>query len=376
MSLYKKRLKLVRGKGVYVWDENGNKYLDAIAGIGVAILGHSNEELAIAINEQMKKLVVAGPMFHHEEKDEALEELSKFLSFEYAYFGNSGTEAVEAALKFARLYTGKKEIIAMTKAFHGRTFGSLSATWKKKYRGGFEPLVPGFKHIPFNNIEVAKEAITKETAAVIVEPIQGEGGINVIDKDYLEKVNKLCKEKDILLIFDEVQTGFGRTGEFFAYQHFGIEPDIMTLAKTLGGGFPIGAMVAKKEVADLMVPGTHASTFGGSPLACASAIAVIKTIKEKKLLEKVRKNGKYLREKLEKLKKKYDFIKRVKGMGLMLAVELEMDGKEFYKKCLEKKLLLNCTHGNVIRIMPALTVKKKEIDEAVEIMDECFSSLI
>ncbi len=375
----KEDLVFVRGKGSYLWDLNGEKYLDFFPGWAVSGLGHCYPEIVKAIKKQASTLIHIPNNYYHPWQAICAKEIVDISFDGKVFFCNSGAEANEAAIKLSRLYgksKGRYKIISMENSFHGRTLATVTLTGQKKYNEPFKPLPEGFDYVPFNDFDALRKKVDNKTVAIFLELIQGEGGINVIDKDYLEKVNILCKEKDILLVFDEVQTGFGRTGEFFAYQHFGIVPDIMTLAKTLGGGFPIGAMIAKKEVADLMVPGTHASTFGGSPLACASAIAVIKTIKEKKLLEKVRKNGKYLREKLEKLKEKYNFIKKVKGMGLMLAVELEMDGKEFYKKCLEKKLLLNCTHGNVIRIMPALTVKKKEIDEAVEIMDECFSSLI
>ncbi len=355
MNLYKKRLKLVRGKGVYVWDENGNKYLDAIAGIGVAILGHSNEELAIAINEQMKKLVVAGPMFHHEEKDEALEELSKFLSFEYAYFGNSGTEAVEAALKFARLYTGKKEIIAMTKAFHGRTFGSLSATWKKKYRGGFEPLVPGFKHIPFNNIEVAKEAITKETAAVIVEPIQGEGGIIPAKEEFIKTLRDLTQDNEALLIVDEVQSAF-RSGKFLAIEHYKIQPDIVTMGKGLANGIPIGLTLTNFDIPR----GKHGSTFGGNPLACKAMATTLKILRREKLIEKAKEKDIII---------EGDKVIMTRGKGLMLGVLLKENTGKYVEKLQERELLVNTAGNRVIRLLPPLIITKEQmlwIKETIE----------
>jgi len=355
MSLYKKRLKLVRGKGVYVWDENGNKYLDAIAGIGVAILGHSNEELASAINEQMKKLVVAGPMFHHEEKDEALEELSKFLSFEYAYFGNSGTEAVEAALKFARLYTGKKEIIAMTKAFHGRTFGSLSATWKKKYRGGFEPLVPGFKHIPFNNIEVAKEAITKETAAVIVEPIQGEGGIIPAKEEFIKTLRDLTQDNEALLIVDEVQSAF-RSGKFLAIEHYKIQPDIVTMGKGLANGIPIGLTLTNFDIPR----GKHGSTFGGNPLACKAMATTLKILRREKLIEKAKEKDIII---------EGDKVIMTRGKGLMLGVLLKENAGKYVEKLQERGLLVNTAGNRVIRLLPPLIITKEQmlwIKETIE----------
>jgi len=347
MSLYKKRLKLVRGKGVYVWDENGNKYLDAIAGIGVAILGHSNEELASAINEQMKKLVVAGPMFHHEEKDEALEELSKFLSFEYAYFGNSGTEAVEAALKFARLYTGKKEIIAMTKAFHGRTFGSLSATWKKKYREGFGPLVPRFKHIPFNNIEVAKEAITKETAAVIVEPIQGEGGIIPAKEEFIKTLRDLTQDNGALLIVDEVQSAF-RSGKFLAIEHYKIQPDIVTMGKGLANGIPIGLTLTNFDIPR----GKHGSTFGGNPLACKAMATTLKILRREKLIEKAKEKDIII---------EGDKVIMTRGKGLMLGVLLKENAGKYVEKLQERGLLVNTAGNRVIRLLPPLIITKEQL---------------
>ncbi|HII67882.1 MULTISPECIES: acetylornithine/succinylornithine family transaminase [Thermococcus] len=355
MSLYKKRLKLVRGKGVYVWDENENRYLDAIAGIGVAILGHSNEELAIAINEQMKKLIVAGPMFHHEEKDEALEELSKFVSFEYAYFGNSGTEAVEAALKFARLYTGRKEIIAMTNAFHGRTFGSLSATWKKKYKEGFEPLVPGFKHISFNNIEVAKEAITKETAAVIVEPIQGEGGIIPAKEEFIKTLRDLTQDKGALLIVDEVQSAF-RTGKFLAIEHYKVQPDIITMGKGLANGTPIGLTLTNFDIPR----GKHGSTFGGNPLACKAMATTLKILRREKLIEKTKEKG---------ISIEGDKVIMTRGKGLMLGVLLKENAGKYVETLQERGLLVNTAGNRVIRLLPPLIITKEQmlwIKETIE----------
>ena len=347
MNLYRKRLKLVRGKGVYVWDENGNKYLDAIAGIGVAILGHSNEELVNAIAEQMRKLVVAGPMFHHEEKDEALEELSKFLSFEYAYFGNSGTEAVEAALKFARLYTGRKEIIAMTKAFHGRTFGSLSATWKKKYREPFEPLVPGFRHIPFNNIEAAKDAITGETAAVIVEPIQGEGGIIPAKEEFIKTLRDLTEERGALLIVDEVQSAF-RTGKFLAIEHYKVQPDIVTMGKGLANGIPIGLTLTNFDVPR----GKHGSTFGGNPLACKAMATTLRILRREKLVEKAPEKS---------INIEGDKVIMTRGKGLMLGVLLKESAGKYVEKLQEKGLLVNTAGNRVIRLLPPLIVTKEQM---------------
>jgi len=368
----------VRGYGSWLWDINGEKYLDFFPGWAVSGLGHCYPEVVKSITKQAKKLIHLPNNYYHPWQAILAKEIVDISFDGKLFFCNSGAEANEGAIKLSRLYgkeKGKYKIISMENSFHGRTLATVTLTGQKIYNEPFKPLPEGFSYVPFNDFHALKEKIDDKTVSIFIEIIQGEGGINVVDKEYLENVYQLCKEKDVLLVFDEVQTGFGKTGKFFAYQHFGIQPDIMTLAKTLGGGFPIGAMIAKREIADLLVPGTHASTFGGSPLACASAISVIRTIKEKDILERVNKYGKYLKNKLEKLKEKYTCIKKVKGIGLMLAIELEMDGRQFYKLCLNKKLLLNCTHGNVIRIMPSLTVKKKEIDRAVEIMDECFSEM-
>ncbi|MCX5656829.1 MAG: aminotransferase class III-fold pyridoxal phosphate-dependent enzyme, partial [Candidatus Omnitrophica bacterium] len=263
--------------------------------------------------------------------------------------------------------------ISFENSFHGRTFAAVSATGQTKYQKGFEPLVPGFFHIPFNNIKAVKMAINEKTAALIIEPIQGEGGINVVELNFLRELREICDQNKILLIVDEVQTGMGRTGKLFCYQHYGIIPDIMTLAKSLGGGLPMGAMVARVEIAEFFKPGMHASTFGGSPLVSNAALAVFEIIRKEKLLKNCLDMGMYLKEKLGALKAKFNFIREVRGMGLMLAMELDRPGKEIVEKCMERGLLINCTHEKVLRIMPALNVKKKEIDKAVSILEEALS---
>jgi len=364
----------VKGKGSYLWDIDGKKYLDFFPGWGVSGLGHCHPAVVKAIKEQSEELIHIANNHYHPWQGLLAKKLSELSFGGKAFFCNSGAEANEAAIKLTRLYgkdKGRYKIISMENSFHGRTLATVTMTGQKKYSEPFEPLPAGFLSVPFNDLDALKSAVDEETAGVIIEPVQGEGGINVAERKYIEKVRALCNEKGMLLIFDEVQTGFGRTGELFAYQNFGIVPDIMTLAKTLGGGFPVGAMLAKKELADLMVPGTHASTFGGSPLACASCLAVIETIEKKKLLENVREMGEYLYQKLLYLKEKYPFITKIKGLGLMRAIELEGEGNWLVSLCAENGLLINCTHGNVIRIMPAITVNKKEIDEGIEIIDRC-----
>jgi len=364
----------VKGKGSYLWDIDGKKYLDFFPGWGVSGLGHCHPAVVKAIKEQSETLIHIANNHYHPWQGLLAKRLSELSFGGKAFFCNSGAEANEAAIKLTRLYgrnRGRYKIISMENSFHGRTLATVTMTGQKKYSEPFEPLPAGFLSVPFNDFDALKSAVDEETAGVIIEPVQGEGGINVAEREYLEKVRALCDEKGIVLIFDEVQTGFGRTGEFFAYQNFGIVPDIMTLAKTLGGGFPVGAMLAKRELADLMVPGTHASTFGGSPLACASCLAVIETIEKEKLLKNVREMGEYLYQKLLYLKDKYPLITKVKGLGLMRAMELEGEGNWLVSLCAEDGLLINCTHGNVIRIMPAITVNKDEIDEGIEIIDRC-----
>lgn len=366
----------VRGEGSYLYDLEGKKYLDFFPGWAVSGLGHCHSEVVKAIKKQAEVLIHLPNNYYHPWQGILAKKLCE-ISFEgKVFFCNSGAEANEAAIKLVRLYgrdKGKYKIISMENSFHGRTLATVTMTGQKKYNEPFKPLPSGFSCVPFNDFTSLEKSIDGETAGIILELIQGEGGINVIDREYLFQIKELCEKEDILLIFDEVQTGFGRTGSFFAYQQFGVEPDIMTLAKTLGGGFPVGAMIAKKQIADLMTPGTHASTFGGSPLACAACIAVIETIKKENLLDNVKKCGKYLKNKLEELKNKFPIIKKIKGMGLMLAFEIEGDGNQLMRICGENGLLINCTHRNIIRIMPAINVKKEEIDMGIELLKKSLS---
>ena len=267
------------------------------------------------------------------------------------------------------------EIITFENAFHGRTLAALAATGQKKYQEGFAPIPEGFKQVKFNDLNAAKEAINDKTIAIMLELVQGEGGVNIADKDFVLGLKEVCEEKGLLLIVDEVQTGLGRTGKLFAYQHYGIIPDIMTLAKALGGGLPIGAMVVKKEIADTLQPGMHASTFGGGPVICKAALAVLNAVQKEKLLSKTQKSGAYLLEKLNALKAKYPVIKEVRALGLMCGLELSLPGKQVVEKAIEKGLLINCTHDTVLRLMPALNITKKEIDKAVYILDEILKGL-
>ncbi|MFN7169854.1 MAG: aspartate aminotransferase family protein [Candidatus Omnitrophota bacterium] len=365
-------ISLSRGKGSRVWDLEQREYLDFFPGWGVSGLGHCYPKVTSRIKEQAKRLIhVSNNYYHHLQARLAKKIIN--LSFPgKVFFCNSGAEANESAFKLARLYgEGKRfEIIAFENSFHGRTLATLSATGQRKYQEGFEPLLPGFVHIPFNDIEAVKRAINEKTVAVIIELIQGEGGVRVADFAFVKELYRLCQEKKILLIVDEVQTGMGRTGKLFCYQHYGVTPDMMTLAKSLGGGLPIGAMVAKEEIADYFKPGMHASTFGGSPLVCKTALAVLEAIERENLLKNCYEMGDYLKGKLKMLKEKFNFIREIRGMGLMLAMELDILGKPIVEECLKRGLLINCTQDKVLRIMPAINVKKKEIDKAVKILED------
>ncbi|ASJ17564.1 acetylornithine aminotransferase [Thermococcus chitonophagus] len=361
MSLYRKRLRVVRGEGVYVWDSQGKKYLDLIAGIGVNVLGHNHPEWVSAIKEQLEKLVVAGPMFEHEERDEMLEELSHFVNYEYVYMGNSGTEAVEAAIKFARLYTGRKEIIAMTNAFHGRTMGALSATWKPKYRQGFEPLVPGFKHIPFNNVEAAKEAITKETAAVIFEPIQGEAGIIPAKEEFVETLRDLTEDVGALLIADEVQSGL-RTGKFLAIEHYKVEPDIVTMGKGIGNGIPVSLTMTNFDVER----GKHGSTFGGNPLACKAVATTLRILRKENLIEKAE-------EKFIEVKAKDVVMTR--GKGLMIGIVMRKPVGRFVEELQNRGYLVHTAGQRVIRLLPPLIISKEQMNKVKSAIEGVINDL-
>lgn len=365
-------LVLQRGDGIRVWDAHGEEYLDFFPGWAVSGVGHCHKRVVEAIKRQAERLIHVSNNYYHELQGVLAEEIIRHSFPGKVFFCNSGAEANEAAFKLARKFghSEKYEIITMERSFHGRTLAAIAATGQPKFREGFEPVTPGFVTVPFNDFAALEKAITPKTAAIMFEPIQGEGGIRVADQQYLSSVRRLCNDKKILLILDEVQTGMGRTGRMFCYKNFGVEPDIMTLAKSLGGGFPIGAMIAKKEISDLLQPGSHATTFGGSPLACAASLAVFEAIEKEKLLSNVVITSSHLFKKLNELKRKHSLIKDVRGMGLMVGAELKIEGKGVYEECLKRRLLINCTQGNVLRLMPPLVVKEKEIDRAVEILDE------
>jgi len=372
-----------KGRGMKVWGTDGKEYLDFLGGVAVNCLGHCHPKVVIAIQKQAQRLIHISNYFHIESQTKLAKILVENSFADKVFFCNSGAEANEAAIKLARRYfkevSGKNkfEIITAFNSFHGRTLGTLSATGQEKFKIGFDPLVPGFTHVDFNDIGAIENAITKDTCAVMLEPIQGESGVKIPAPDYLGEVRKLCDRHGILLILDEVQTGMGRTGKLFAYEHSGITPDIMTLAKGLGGGVPIGAMLATDTVAAAFVPGTHGSTFGGNPLACSAAIATIDVlIEDGFILDQCKRMGEYFKKKLEELHKEFpSIIAEVRGVGLLVGMELTRDGAPIVQACLERGLLINCTAGNILRFMPALIITEKEIDHLVDVLGQIFDRL-
>lgn len=368
----------VKGKGSWLWDIDGKLYLDLFPGWGVSVLGHSHPKIAKVIGEQAKRLVhLPNNLFFKEQA--LLSEKISGLSFpSKVFFANSGAEAVESAIKFSRLFGAKKrhEIITMKNSFHGRTFGALSATGQKKYKDPFRPILPGFREASFNDFNDFVKKVTSKTVAVMLELIQGEGGVNIASKTYIKNIRDYCCKRNILFIVDEVQTGMGRTGKLFCYQDYKIIPDIMLLSKGLGAGFPISAMVVKREIADIIKPGMHASTFGGSPLATKVSYEVFNVIKRDKLLQNVKLKGDYLYKRLLGLKLKFSFIKDVRVSGLMAGMELKLDSYPVFLKCLEQKLIVNSTHRNVLRIMPALNVTGNELDKGLSILESVFRKTI
>lgn len=355
-------LALKKGSGAVVWDVEGKSYIDCLAGIAVNNVGHAHPKVADAISNQSKNLIHTSNLYYTQQQAELAELLAGVSPHDLAFFCNSGAEAVEGSIKLARKYTGKGGIIAMENSFHGRTLTTLTATGQKKYQKGFGPLTPGFTHVPYGDIEAVKKAITDETAAVLVEPIQGEGGVIVPPEGYLASLKKLCQEKDILLVFDEVQTGFGRTGEMFASQTFSVTPDITALAKGIAGGFPMGAVMASEEVGSAFEPGDHAATFGGGPLACAAAIASINVILDENLLSKSKENGSYFQSKLNFLKEDHGIVEEVRGSGLMLGMELDVECVDMVNDMREEGVLINCAAGKVLRFVPPLVIEKEQID--------------
>lgn len=369
-------LSIVRGRGCSVYDAEGREYLDCVAGIAVNVLGHAHPDLITAIEQQARQLIHTSNLYYSEPQVRLARRLLELSFGDKVFFGNSGAEANEAAIKLARKYSTDKfgvqryEIITMKNSFHGRTLATLTATGQEKVQKGFAPLPGGFSYAEFNDIASVKSRITDRTAAIMLEPIQGEGGVTVASGTYMEQLRALCTEREILLIFDEVQTGIGRTGNMFAYQHFGIHPDIMTLAKGLGGGLPIGACIATDEVAKAFGPGTHASTFGGNPLSCAAASAVLATLTDGGLLEKSRVVGAYLAKGLQELASRIRLITDVRGIGLLQGIELSIDGKPLVQDCQARKVLINCTMDRVLRFVPPLVITQSDIDRLLSVLSD------
>jgi acetylornithine aminotransferase len=365
----------VRGEGCVLWDADGKRYLDFLAGVAVNNLGHCHPKVVRAIQEQAATLIHCSNYYHIPQQIELAELLCSHSFADLAFFCNSGAEANEAAIKLARKYSRDKfgperyEIITAAESFHGRTMATVSATGQEKVQRFFDPLLHGFKHVPFNDAAAIAAAVTPNTCAIMLEPIQGEGGVNVPAADYLRQVREICDRHGLLLILDEVQTGLGRTGKLFAYEHFGIAPDIMTLAKALAGGAPIGTMLAKEEYAAAFTPGTHGSTFGGNPLMTTAALAAVRTLLEDGLLERSVEMGAYLLAALKTLGSKYPCVTEVRGIGLMIGMGLDIPAGDIVKKGHERGVLLNVTHDTVLRFVPPLVVSRAEIDEMIGILD-------
>jgi len=367
---------LVRGRGARVWDDVGNCYLDFISGIAVNSLGHAHPRLVEAVSHQAAELIHCSNLFHIPQQQRLAERLVALSGLDSAFFCNSGAEANEAAIKLVRKYwfdrgSPRRTIITATRSFHGRTLSTLSATGQDKVKTGFDPLPPGFTHVPPGDMDALREAAGPDVAGILLEPVQGEGGVHMVTDDYLREVRALCDETGILMMLDEVQTGIGRTGEMFGFEHTGMRPDVLTLAKGLGGGVPIGAMLARDEVAVSLGPGTHGSTFGGNPLSCSAALVVLDVIAEEGLLEHVREQGERLLTGLESLWERHDGIVDVRGCGLLIGMEMTTDVAPLVTACRERGLLLLSAGPRVLRFLPPLNVTGTEVDEALAIVAEC-----
>ena len=372
-------ISIVRGRGAKVYDMEGREYIDFVGGIAVNILGHGHPDLVQAIQRQAAQLIHVSNLYYTEPQVRLAQMLVDHSCADRVFFCNSGAEANEAAIKLARRYGHEKhgasrfEIITMKNSFHGRTMATLTATGQDKVQKGFEPLVPGFVYAPFNDFAAIEALVTDKTTAIMLEPIQGEGGVHVADQAYLKNLRELCTQKDILLIFDEVQTGMGRTGTLFAYQQLGVEPDIMTLAKGLGGGMPIGACLATEAVAAVFTAGSHASTFGGNPLACAAGLAVCRILLEGRVLEQARRMGDYLAKGLADFKDRHRAVRDVRGLGLLQGLEVEIDAKAVVADCLTRGVLVNATSERVLRFVPPLIISQAEIDRVLETLSSIFN---
>ena len=371
---------LVKGKGVRVWDADGKEYLDFAAGIAVNSLGHCHPAVARAVADQVDTLLHVSNLYHIEPQARLAKALCEHSFADRVFFCNSGAEANEAAIKLARRYgseqaRGRNEVITAFNSFHGRTLATMTATGQEKIRLGYDPLPAGFRHVPFDDLEAAEAAVDRRTAAILVEPIQGEGGVVAPDPSYVRGLRRLCDDRGLLLMFDEVQVGMGRTGKLFAYEHFGVEPDVMTLAKALGGGLPLGAMLARERVAESFPPGSHASTFGGNPVVCRAGLAVLETLLEDGLVERCEAMGNLLREGLEGLAGRFAFVREVRGKGLLLGMELELDCAPVIRECMGEGLLVAGAGANVLRMAPPLTIGEEDVAEALSVLERVLARL-
>ncbi len=370
---------IVRGRGAKVYDLEGREYLDFVGGIAVNVLGHGHPDLVQAIQRQAAQLIHTSNLYYTEPQVKLARLLVDHSFADRVFFCNSGAEANEAAIKLARRYGHERhgpdrfEVITMKNSFHGRTLATLTATGQEKVQKGFEPLMPGFAYAPFNDFEALESMVTEKTAAIMLEPIQAEGGVYVADRDYLKSLRALCTQRDILLIFDEIQTGMGRTGTFFAHEQLGVKPDIMTLAKGLAGGVPIGACLAKESAAAAFTPGVHASTFGGNPLACAAALAVCRVLLEGRVLDQARRMGEYLTKELAGCKERHRIVKDVRGLGLLQGLELEVDARAVVADALARGVLINAATDRVLRFVPPLVITQPEVDKLIELLGALFT---
>ncbi|TLX94360.1 MAG: acetylornithine/succinylornithine family transaminase [Thaumarchaeota archaeon] len=364
-----------RGLGAHVWDINGKEYIDCMGGYGVALVGHCNPRVVRALKAQLEKIITVHSSLYNKTREEFLENLIKIApkGLSQVFLNNSGAEAVEAALKFARKFTGKKGMVAMNGSYHGKSFGSLSVTFNPKYRKSFEPLVESVSFSPFGDLDSLRSTVNSETALVILEPIQGESGIHVVPDGFLQEVRRLCNEKGIVLIFDEIQSGLGRTGKMWASQHWETTPDIMCLAKGIAGGVPMGATLVRPDILSSISKGEQSSTFGGNPLSCAAGIATIQALTEDGLVENAVKMGNIFRDGLERLKEKHKIIREVRGRGLMIGIEMKFDVKDILFDGIANNLLLLYSGKNILRLLPPLVISESDINKALETLDAILS---
>jgi acetylornithine/LysW-gamma-L-lysine aminotransferase len=368
----KKPLTIVRGRGALVWDIEGREYIDCMAAYGVCIVGHCHPRVVEAVKKQAETLISCHGSIYNEARSQFLEKLISITpkSLNKAFISNSGAESVECAIKLARKFTGKTDVIAFVGGFHGKTMGALSATWKRKYREPFLPLVPGFSHVPYGKSDRVMKAITEKTAAILVEPIQGENGIVVPPPMFLKELREICDRAGILLILDEVQSGFGRTGKFFACEHFDVVPDVMCLAKSVAGGVPLGVTVAREDIMSAFTLGNHSTTFGGNPLACAAASAAIEALVEEKLPERAASLGKYFMDRLEELHEKHRIVREVRGLGLMIGMQFRFDVLNILLGSLKRRVILLDAGRTVVRFLPPLVITKEQLDRVVDVLDK------